>query len=425
LASVVLHGFFVVGIGWLAFHSLEERAKTAVVLPPPPNEVAVEIELPILSAGTLLADVEKDPLGEVPHAMGGTAIARIDTGADGHGGDGKTRSPAIHLNDRDEAVRLSPDLLTRLDHDQQQRLRTAKERASWEDRRATTNPMELTFLATGTGQHAERRAPSPTDPSRGAQKAAQASRAGGALGAADSAVAVTAGDNAARRDPGAARDGSLTASPGTGVNTARAGVDHRASADVALGRPMVTKSSVTVPATARSRPQDDVDTEQEVATTVQSLVHASTAGGAFGDGIGGTSGGGDPGAGGGPTAGSHPRPIGPGDGDWFDLESNDPRLVDYFRKIHRKVDPLWANAFPKSAMLELKQGMVILEFTIDSDGTAHVVWPPVRPSGIDEFDRNCADALRRAKNFGPLPASLGRTQLRVRAPFVAMNPIVK
>jgi TonB family protein len=158
---------------------------------------------------------------------------------------------------------------------------------------------------------------------------------------------------------------------------------------------------------------------------VQSLVHASTAGGAFGDGIGGTSGGGDPGAGGGPTAGSHPRPIGPGDGDWFDLESNDPRLVDYFRKIHRKVDPLWANAFPKSAMLELKQGMVILEFTIDSDGTAHVVWPPVRPSGIDEFDRNCADALRRAKNFGPLPASLGRTQLRVRAPFVAMNPIVK
>jgi TonB family protein len=76
-------------------------------------------------------------------------------------------------------------------------------------------------------------------------------------------------------------------------------------------------------------------------------------------------------------------------------------------------------------MLELKQGMVILEFTIDADGTAHVIWPPVRPSGIDEFDRNCADALRRAKNFGPLPASLGRTQLRVRAPFVAMNPIVK
>ncbi|MDB4993436.1 MAG: hypothetical protein JWM74_868 [Myxococcaceae bacterium] len=425
MASVVLHGFFVVGIGWLAFHSLEERAKTALAPPLPPNEVAVELELPVLSAGTLLADVEKDPIGEAPHPMGGTAVPRIDTGVAGHGGDGKTKSPAIHLNDRDEAARLSPDLLTRLDRDQQQRLRTAKERAAWEDRRATTSPMELTFLATGTGQHAERRAPSPTDPSRGAQRAAQASRAGGDLGANDSAVVATAGDEVARRDQGASQAGALIASPGTGVRTARAGIDHRASADVALGRPMVTKSAVTVPATARARPQDDVDTDQEVATTVQSLVHASTAGGVFGEGIGGTTGGGDPGAGGGPTAGSHPRPLGPGDGDWFDLETNDPRLVDYFRKIHRKVDPLWANAFPKSAMLELKQGMVILELTIDADGTVHVVWPPVRPSGIDEFDRNCADALRRAKNFGPLPASLGRTTLRVRAPFVASNPIVK
>jgi outer membrane biosynthesis protein TonB len=52
----------------------------------------------------------------------------------------------------------------------------------------------------------------------------------------------------------------------------------------------------------------------------------------------------------------------------------------------------------------------------------------VRPSGIDEFDRNCADAIRRASPFGPIPAALrdlGRTSLRIRAPFVAKNPIVK
>jgi len=57
-----------------------------------------------------------------------------------------------------------------------------------------------------------------------------------------------------------------------------------------------------------------------------------------------------------------------------------------------------------------------------------VTWPPIRPSGIDEFDRNCADALRRASPFEPLPASLraaGRTMLKIRAPFVARNPIVK
>jgi TonB family protein len=98
--------------------------------------------------------------------------------------------------------------------------------------------------------------------------------------------------------------------------------------------------------------------------------------------------------------------------------------MPYFRKLHAKLDPLWANAFPRSAMLELKQGTVILEFTIDENGTAKVSWPPLRPSGIEEFDRNCADAIRRASPFDPIPASLGVKQLKVRAPFDAKSPIV-
>ena len=76
-------------------------------------------------------------------------------------------------------------------------------------------------------------------------------------------------------------------------------------------------------------------------------------------------------------------------------------------------------------MLELKQGTVILEFTIGADGAAKVNWPPARPSGIDEFDRNCADAIRRAGPFDPIPKALGVSSLHVRAPFVALNPIVR
>jgi TonB family protein len=158
---------------------------------------------------------------------------------------------------------------------------------------------------------------------------------------------------------------------------------------------------------------------------VRSLVHASTAGGAIGDGRGGSGAGGAPGAGGIRGEGSHPRPLGVGAGDFFDLDTNDPRLVPYFRRIHKKIDPLWANAFPKSAMFDLKQGTVILEFTIGPDGTVSVSWPPARPSGIDEFDRNCADALRRASPLEPPPRELGRTTLKIRAPFTALNPIVK
>ena len=75
-------------------------------------------------------------------------------------------------------------------------------------------------------------------------------------------------------------------------------------------------------------------------------------------------------------------------------------------------------------MLDLKQGTVILEFTVARDGSARVTWPPLRPSGIDEFDRNCADAIRRAGPFEPIPRELGRDSLRIRAPFVATSAIV-
>jgi protein TonB len=117
--------------------------------------------------------------------------------------------------------------------------------------------------------------------------------------------------------------------------------------------------------------------------------------------------------------------MGLGEGDVFDYWTTDPRLVPYFRRIHAKVDPLWIGAFPKSALLDLKQGTVILELTVSADGSVVVSWPPSRPSGGEDFDRNCADAIRRAAPFPPIPPELGVRTLRIRAPFVASNPVVK
>jgi TonB family protein len=219
---------------------------------------------------------------------------------------------------------------------------------------------------------------------------------------------------------GAPRAGSLLASPGTGVHDGRAGEDHRASANLATGKPDVQQAKVSVPATDKDKPRDTIDTNQDVSQTVQSIIHASATGGSPGFGIGGTEGGGTPGAGGTGGSGSHPAPLGNGLGDYFDLDSNDPRLVAYFRKIKAKVQPLWS--FPKSAALELKQGIVILEVTIAEDGSATVKWPPLRPSGIDEFDRNCADAFRKAQPFEPIPKVLGTHELHIRAPFHSPTP---
>jgi TonB family protein len=357
--------------------------------------------------------------GTPPEARGGATIARVDSQTGGRGGT-ITGARAINLAAIDEGLRLSPDVLSRLDRDQYQRLRTERLRTTHEDRRATTNPMELTFLATGTGEHQERRPKAAFDPSRGSLVAPRASVQGGDPGAMPDEE-----DESAGTPRGASRAGQLVASPGLGVREGMPGTDHHAGARIARGRPDVTEGPVTIPAVLRARPNDTVDSDQEVATTVQSLIHASVAGGLGGEGRGGTAGPeSDPGAGGTHGRGSISRALGSGEGTIFDWYTNDPALLPYFRKIHAKVNPLWRDAFPKSAMLELKQGTVILEFTILENGTARVSWPPVRPSGVDEFDRNCADAIRRASPFEPLPAVFGKS-LRVRAPFTAQNPIIK
>lgn len=385
-----------------------------------PPGVVIAVELPSFSEGTATADREEITSGTEPAAYGGATTPRVDDGVAGRGGSA-TGERAINLAARDDGARLSPDLLSRLDRDQHQRLRTAAIRTTHEDRRATTHPTELTFLASGAGDRPERRPSSPEDPSRGSLVARRASVLGGHPGARHPEEEEGVG-----AVPGALRGGQTTASPGVGIRGGAAGDKHRADARVAYGRPMVTQGPVTIPAVLDGRPNDTVDSDQEVATAVRSLVHASVAGGLVGRGRGGTDGPSlDPGAGGASGRGSIGRPLGSGEGDVFDWYTQDPALLPYFRKIHAKVDPLWRDAFPKSAIAELKQGTVILELTIAADGSVKVGWPPSRPSGIDEFDRNCAEAIRKASPFEPIPASLGRSQIKIRAPFVAQNPIVK
>ena len=422
VASLGVHAAVVVGVGLMTYYHWS-RSEPAEGMPNARSASVVggAMGLPGFSDGTILVDREPDPTGDPPHPSGGATTPRLDTQTIGQGGDTTVQKAAIHLADKDELVRFSPDPMSRLDRDQEQRLRSSHERRAWEDRRATKNPMELTFLASGELERMERRTPSMFDPSRGALASPSAAVRGGDIGEADRGE----GEEAERRRIGASHLGSTGSAPGVGVRDGRSGVDHVQGARVAHARPDVAQGPVTVPAAAKGRPNDDVDSEQEVRSRVGDYVHASTAGGAIGDGRGGSGGGGDPGAGGAKGSGSHPQPLGIGDGDFFDLDTRDPRLFLYFRRVHKKIDPLWANAFPKSAMFDLKQGTVILEFTIAQDGAVAVLWPPLRPSGIDEFDRNCADALRRASPLEPPPKELGRAPLRVRAPFTALNPIVK
>jgi TonB family protein len=418
---VALHVGLISGFGWLAFRSLAQKQNLALATAPAGGDGTIAVELPGVTEGSLVAVRAPDPKGDPPQFFGGATKAQLDDSRHGRGGGPTTTDRPTNLSDRDERIHLTPDPMNRLDLDQQQRIKSAKDRATREDRRASKEPMELSFLASGDGERAERRTPAKSDPSRGARMSASPSAQGSTLGVANPANA----DAAEQATPGSDRDGAQASAPGLGVHDARAGNEHRAGAHVMHARPAVVLAAVSVPATRNGRPRDDIESDQEVATTLRSIVHASTAAGAAGDGTGGVTGAGDPGAGGTIGAGSTGRPVGPGDNEWWDLNTNDPRLLPYFRRIHQKLDPLWANAFPLRAALDLRQGTVIFAVTISANGEARVEWPPARPSGIPEFDRNCYEAIKKASPFDPIPEALGTSELHVRMPFDEQNPIVK
>ncbi|WP_438036803.1 TonB family protein [Sorangium sp. So ce204] len=396
----------------------------------------IEIELPVVTDGTLdRAAATASELAVRLSRGGGEAAPRPDTGTSGRGGTDAAELPALNLADRDDAIFLSPEIRSRLDRSQIQRIRSSSQRASREDWRASREPMELTFLAGGrVGRRAERRTSAERDPSLGARDGGAPQRRGGELGAAaqpagtDGATDVSAARDAplslgaSPRATGGAVEGGERASAGLGVRDGRPGEDHRESAAVPLARPMVAVGTPSVPADAVGHPNDTVDSEQEVATAIQSLVHASSAGGARGFGPGGQAGPGATGAGGVAGRGARSSALGSGRGRLLDNDPLDRRRSHYMRQVMAKLHPLWADAFPKWAAGEGLQGTVIVTFVIRADGTVGSA-SVTRPSGIPEFDENCRRAVLRGSPYPPVPPELGES-FRWSMPFEARNPAV-
>jgi TonB family protein len=192
---------------------------------------------------------------------------------------------------------------------------------------------------------------------------------------------------------------------------------------VMLARPWVPAARAAVPAPESGRPHDSIDSSQQVASAIASLIHASTAGGSLAaHGPGGEYGPGPAASGG--ISGPGSRAISSGDSPGpARAVGHDPGLVGYFRGIVRRVDPFWKNAFPNWAIAEGRGGMAIVGMTLQRDGSI-LSLKLVRGSGVSDFDRNVIAALERAGPYGPLPAALGRGPLTVNVAFDALNPIV-
>jgi TonB family protein len=205
-----------------------------------------------------------------------------------------------------------------------------------------------------------------------------------------------------------------------GVDHGSVREDYRRSAAVALARPSVRPGRASIATANHGMPRDTVESSQEVASLVQSLITASSAGGPEGRGPGGAAGDAAPGSSGVSGSGSRSRPSGEGGAE-------DPTsalgIRSYAAALTRKVYPYWEDALPLWARAEGRGGMAVIGVTIGENGNVRNVHL-VRGSGIPEFDAKVASALERASPYGPLPRALRREGLVLNIAFDAMNPAV-
>jgi TonB family protein len=275
--------------------------------------------------------------------------------------------------------------------------------------------MELTFLATGAGHVRARRNHAPTDPARGVISGGVASTLGTRVGG--------QGATATGVDPDAAQAGSVAGADaarlGQGAPDGRDAQEFHAAAQVLFARPLVPAARAAVPTETRGRPNDTLDSSQEVAARVSSLLHASSAGGEVGPGVGGERGGGAPGTLGTSGVGSRSSPSGAAFGKDF---ADDPGFSGYSRALRSQLSRLLAKAFPDWAIEQGRGGRVIFEMTLGAEGKPSSV-RIVRPSGVGEYDDNVLRAVRGVPSFGHLPEGFG-APAQFRVSWDAVNPVI-
>jgi len=367
-----------------------------------------------------------------PLEPGGPSSAQNVDGEDrGQGGDATGAVAFTLLVDRAHPVNLQDSPLNSADAAQAQRIRTARDRAAWENmRRATPNPADEYFLASGDGHHQERRPIDRRDAVDGARRSPGAASEGapedraGFSGAPNpGGVDVVGAEGGGTGQP--ARAGADRVAPARGVVGGR-GQRETAAADVAHGRPAVDPGPATTTAESQGRVRDDTDAELLAAQLLQSVVDASQRRGQRpGVGNGGVGGGGSAGSGGGEAEGGRATPYGPGNGAHGALDTGDPRYIRWYLTQRRRVEE--ALRFPRERALAMDQGLTVVVLRVNRDGT--LAGPPrrKRSSGFSDFDQEALRAIRAVAPFEPLPANLApdRSVLVLDMTVDFQNPMVR
>jgi TonB family protein len=413
ILSVVLHA---------AIIAVSSRLLLGSLLPPEPVrtiDIGFTESLPEGSpfatgrqSGTALnaprpAEPRRDPSGAPAREP------RPDSANPGRGGSREAADPALHLSNSVDGLTLNADPSLFTEASQVSRLHTGRERLSREDRRTTPNPMELTFVVSGSTGRLARLIPARSDPAAGDRGATPVP-----TGARPEVAELAGGDGPDFAAPDSVLPGGEK-KRALGIRDGTTREDYRTSAAVAFARPAMRQGRASISTNVKGAPEDVVDSETEVASVVQALISASTAGGPQGQGPGGSEGPGEPGSGGLAGTGTRSRPLGEGGDEGaaatFGIDS-------YAAKVAKKVYPLWEDAFPLWARAEGRGGTAVIGVKLASNGAVRELFV-VRPSGFPEFDRKVTQALAMASPYGPLPRRV-RDGLTLHIAFDAQNPVV-
>jgi len=336
------------------------------------------------------------------------------------GGDGRGPVSVVFLASEADAVTLQDSLANNLDHAQISRVRVARTQVTRERRRATPNPHDQPFLATGTGRVRERRPDRARAPSQGAPHPERQPRLSGAWASPDEGEVIPSGE------PEPSRLGRETRSVQQGVSQGTRAAPSPA-APIATGRQPVDEGRVATPSPREAnRPRDNQLAEHLAMRLSRSWVDATRRRGEVPSiGAGGQSGGGEPALGqrGGGTATA--RAYTPGPGRNRALDTRDHRYLSWYLAQRRRVER--GLRYPRERARRMDQGTAVFRLRVRRDGSIQQGPNLIRSSGFADLDRAAERALAAAMPFDPLPAELAPHQhdLPLTLSLEFANPLVR
>ncbi len=344
----------------------------------------------------------------------------IDSDTGGGGGESTGAVHTLRMYPHDDDMTLQDSLMNTFLLRQTQRINTALERASLDDRRATPHPATERTVTSTEGRNSPSRPTSQRNPQSG--KIDPAATLGATPQPSKGPIQNESAADATRvaqpvmpsqgTQPLGVRDGAgQLASPRVHSRPARPNVHEGPAATPRL----------TTDARVRDRENAELLAAQLSPSWIQSTRRQAAVEGPEQGGVGNH---GDPGSGANNTEGGRALPYNQGNGSNVSFDSNDPRYVRWFLEQRGRVSK--ALRYPRQRQLAMDQGTSVYRLEVRRNGSLAEAPRLIRSSGFGDLDEAAQRAIENSVPFSPLPPDLAPEQalLRITMAIEFSNPMV-